>query len=82
MMDEPFQSIGVEAKKRIIEHIKNTQPDMTLLFVTHIADEVPLLADSVLFFQDSILEKPVELAAEGFHVAIPRITTSGFERTN
>ncbi len=81
LMDEPFQSIGLESKKRIIEHIKSMQPEITLLFVTHIADEVPLLADSVLFFQGSILEKPVELAAEEFHLAVPRIVNFGSGRT-
>lgn len=73
MMDEPFQSIGHEAKKAIIEHIKTNQPDLTLLFVTHIASEVPMLADSVLYFQEAILEHPIEVAAEDFQLAAPAV---------
>lgn len=80
MMDEPFQSIGQEAKRTIIDHIKSTQPDLTTLFVTHIASEVPLLADSVLYFQESVLENPFELAADEFHLSLPDIISAKVER--
>ena len=55
MMDEPFQSIGREAKKVIIEHLLNTYPGMTMLLVTHDPNEVQLLAQQMLFFPTAIL---------------------------
>lgn len=58
MLDEPFQSINYEAKKAIIDHILETQPQITLLFVTHIAEEVPMLAQRVMFFKDPCLGAP------------------------
>ena len=58
MLDEPFQSVNFAAKKAIIEHILETQPQVTLLFVTHIAEEVPMLAQRVMYFTDSCLEDP------------------------
>jgi len=82
MMDEPFQSIGQESKKVIIEHIQATQPELTLLFVTHIAAEVPMLADSVLYFQDGILENPLEIAAADFQQALPGVAAAPLQRTN
>lgn len=82
MMDEPFQSIGQDAKQVIIEHIRETQPELTLLFVTHIAAELPILADSVLYFQDGILENPMEIPAADFHLAIPGVAGAPLQRTN
>ncbi len=55
MMDEPFQSIGREAKKVIIEHLLKSNPDLTLLLVTHDPEEVQLLAQQMLFFPTAIL---------------------------
>jgi len=71
MMDEPFQSIGADSKKAIIEHIKAAHPETTMLFVTHIADEVPLLAETVLYFQESVLSHPLQVEADNFHLAQP-----------
>jgi NitT/TauT family transport system ATP-binding protein len=55
MMDEPFQSIGREAKKVIIEHLRLTYPNLTLLLVTHDPEEVQLLAGQMLYFPTAIL---------------------------
>jgi ABC-type nitrate/sulfonate/bicarbonate transport system ATPase subunit len=66
LMDEPFQSIGAEAKANIIQHILTTAPDLTALFITHIPDEIPLMAHSVLYFQHQILANPLVLPAESF----------------
>jgi ABC-type nitrate/sulfonate/bicarbonate transport system ATPase subunit len=41
MMDEPFKSIDIASKKRIIQHILQHYPDITLLLVTHNLDEIP-----------------------------------------
>jgi NitT/TauT family transport system ATP-binding protein len=51
MMDEPFKSIDVRAKQAIIRHILESCPGVTLLFVTHTVDEIPLLTESVLLFK-------------------------------
>jgi ABC-type nitrate/sulfonate/bicarbonate transport system ATPase subunit len=63
LLDEPFQSISYAAKQEIINHILTTQPEISLLFVTHIVEEIPLLAQSVLFFHLSCLNQPEKLAA-------------------
>jgi ABC-type nitrate/sulfonate/bicarbonate transport system ATPase subunit len=55
LLDEPFQSIGIEARHRLIAHIKETRPDLTLLLVTHNPDVVTQLAQSVLYFDQSCL---------------------------
>jgi ABC-type nitrate/sulfonate/bicarbonate transport system ATPase subunit len=55
MMDEPFQSIGREAKKIIIEHLLKTYPNLTVLLVTHDPEEVQQLAQQMLFFPTAIL---------------------------
>ena len=64
MLDEPFQSINYAAKNAIISHIVDHMPDLSLLFVTHIAEEIPLLAQTVLFFTDSCLTHPEQMDAE------------------
>ena len=51
MMDEPFKSIDARSKQAIIRHILDTYPEITVLFVTHILDEIPLLTQSLLFFK-------------------------------
>jgi NitT/TauT family transport system ATP-binding protein len=55
MMDEPFQSIGRDAKKGIIEHLLKYHPGLTLLLVTHDPEEVHLLAQQMLYFPSAIL---------------------------
>jgi NitT/TauT family transport system ATP-binding protein len=64
MLDEPFQSINYAAKQAIISHIIKSMPGLSLLFVTHIAEEIPLLAQTVLFFTNSCLAHPERVKAE------------------
>jgi ABC-type nitrate/sulfonate/bicarbonate transport system ATPase subunit len=51
MMDEPFKSIDLASKQAIIRHILDAYPQVTVLFVTHAIEEVPLLTDSLLLFK-------------------------------
>jgi len=55
MMDEPFKSIDLRSKQAIIRHIRENYPDVTVLFVTHSVDEIPLLTESVLLFKTNRL---------------------------
>jgi len=55
MMDEPFKSIDMRAKRAIISHILESYPGVTVLFVTHAVDEILLLTESVLLFKASRL---------------------------
>jgi ABC-type nitrate/sulfonate/bicarbonate transport system ATPase subunit len=57
MMDEPFQSIGRQAKKEIIKHLLATNPKLSMLLVTHDPEEVQLLAHSALYFSTNFLGK-------------------------
>ncbi|MDY0091955.1 MAG: ATP-binding cassette domain-containing protein [Candidatus Vecturithrix sp.] len=60
MMDEPFKSIDIASKKRIIQHILQHYPDITLLLVTHNLDEIPLLTTSLLMFHTNFLAEFTE----------------------
>lgn len=51
MMDEPFKSLDLRSKQAIIRHILAAYPDITLLFVTHAIEEIPLLTQSLLLFK-------------------------------
>ena len=55
MMDEPFNSIDFRSKRTIIHHILATYPNITVLFVTHTVDEIPLLTQSLLLFKSGRL---------------------------
>lgn len=66
LMDEPFQSIGPASKAAIINHIKATNPEITLIFTTHNTEEIPLLAQSVLFFKTNNLSFPANLSVPHF----------------
>jgi ABC-type nitrate/sulfonate/bicarbonate transport system ATPase subunit len=57
MLDEPFQSIGRNAKKAIIRHLLVTNPGLSILLVTHDPEEVQLLAHSTLYFRTNYLSK-------------------------
>jgi NitT/TauT family transport system ATP-binding protein len=63
MMDEPFQSINGASKQAIIAHIIETMPELSILFVTHIAEEIPLLAQTVLYFPSPWLSRSERLPA-------------------
>lgn len=71
LMDEPFNSIDMAAKKEIIAYIHATYPDITLLLVTHHPDEIPLLTNRVMLFREqqlSDLFATVTLSADsGLH---------------
>lgn len=66
LMDEPFQSIGMESKQEIIQYMLADCPDLTLLFITHIREEVQLLAQQVLYFEGTSLRHPILVPAESF----------------
>jgi len=66
LMDEPFHSIGPVSKTAIINHIKETNPQMTAIFTTHNLEEIPLLAQSVLFFKANHLSFPANLSVQHF----------------
>ena len=55
MMDEPFTSIDFQSKRAIIRHILDAYPLITILFVTHAVDEIPLLTQSLLLFKTNRL---------------------------
>mgnify|MGYP001047557017 CR=1 FL=1 len=55
MMDEPFKSLDLHSKQAIIRHILEVHPNISLLFVTHALEEVPLLTQSVLLFKTNRL---------------------------
>lgn len=57
MLDEPFKSLDPRSKQAIIRHILAAYPGITLLFVTHTIEEAPLLAQSLLLFQENRLAK-------------------------
>ena len=50
MMDEPFKSIDIHSKQQIIQHILKQYPGISVLFVTHNLDEIPLLSQTLLLF--------------------------------
>jgi NitT/TauT family transport system ATP-binding protein len=67
LMDEPFQSIGFEGKEALVHHLLTENPQLTSLFITHIPQEIPLMAHSVLVFQRQCLCQPLEVPAEAFN---------------
>jgi NitT/TauT family transport system ATP-binding protein len=72
MLDEPFKSLDGRAKQRIIRHILATYPGISLLFVTHTIEEIPLLAQTLLRFREG------RLAGYSLHDAL-RIDTTLME---
>ncbi len=70
LMDEPFKSIDVIAKWRIIEHVKREYPDLSGILVTHNLDEIPLISQTVLLF-------PERRLAEGRTISIAEDTGFG-----
>ncbi len=55
MMDEPFKSIDIHSKNRIIHHLIDTYPQTTILLVTHNLDEIPMLTRSLMLFKKNVL---------------------------
>ena len=57
MMDEPFKSIDVASKTRMIRHLLDEYPGVTLLLVTHNLDEIPLLTTTLFVFSQARLDE-------------------------
>lgn len=55
MLDEPFKSLDGRAKQHIVRHILAAYPGISLLFVTHAIEEIPLLAQTLLRFREGRL---------------------------
>jgi NitT/TauT family transport system ATP-binding protein len=70
MMDEPFQSIGADSKQAIVSYLLQTNSAMTLLFITHICDEVSLIAHQVIYFQQPCLTEAIQMPAECFQQSV------------
>jgi ABC-type nitrate/sulfonate/bicarbonate transport system ATPase subunit len=73
MMDEPFQSIDGNSKQAIIKHILQSNRQTAFLFVTHQAEEIPQMAQRVLYFQSSNLKQVVEMDAADFQPNQPNL---------
>lgn len=61
LMDEPFKSIDIKSKQKIIKFILDNYPTNTLILVTHNIDELPLIGGKILKFFSSPLEKYDEI---------------------
>ncbi len=66
LMDEPFNSIGIEMREKIIDFLKIQNPGLTMLMATHNLEEIALLADSVLYFSSNCLASPHKVSAATF----------------
>ncbi|HPH98436.1 MAG TPA: ATP-binding cassette domain-containing protein [Anaerolineaceae bacterium] len=66
LLDEPFQSIGVESRQSLIRFMLDFTPGQTLLLVTHSGEEIQQLAQKVLVFQQPCLTRPRECFVENF----------------
>jgi sulfonate transport system ATP-binding protein len=63
MMDESFRSLDWESKQAIAAHILGAYPGVSLLFVTHVLEEAPLLTKSLLRFKTNRLTRYTEYDA-------------------
>ena len=70
LMDEPFQSIGSQNKQEIIQYLLANHPEITVLFITHNQEEVPMLAHRVVYFQQTRLSQALHLSAACFHTTL------------
>ncbi|NMC67451.1 MAG: ABC transporter ATP-binding protein [Spirochaetales bacterium] len=64
LLDEPFKSIDIYSKQRIIEFIRQNYPDITMILVTHNIDELPLIGGKILQFSKSPLENYNEITIQ------------------
>lgn len=55
LLDEPFNSIDIRAKDKIIRFILDNYPKSTFLFVTHTIEDIPKIADKIFLFQKDML---------------------------
>jgi NitT/TauT family transport system ATP-binding protein len=68
MMDEPFQSIGIKSKKAIVDHLLSTDPQISILLITHDLEEVSVIAQKLLFFPSPILGRYIEMDAQNINI--------------
>ena len=61
LMDEPFTSIDIEAKKRIVQSILLNYPGITLLFATHNLEEISLITQWLIPFTGNQLKGRKEI---------------------
>lgn len=64
LLDEPFKSIDIYSKQRVIEFIRQNYPDITMILVTHNIDELPLIGGKILQFSKSPLENYNEITIQ------------------
>jgi len=55
-MDEPFNSIDINSKNKIIHFINKHYKNNTFFLVTHNIDEIPYMVDKIYVFTDTPLE--------------------------
>jgi ABC-type nitrate/sulfonate/bicarbonate transport system ATPase subunit len=71
LLDEPFSSLDPELRLQMIElvHGIHLARRLTMLYVTHTTDELPRLANRVLFLRDGFLAEVSagQLPAPTFH---------------
>lgn len=61
LMDEPFKSIDINSKQKIIKFIKEEYSDLTMILITHNIDELPLIGGKILQFFKTPLENYKEI---------------------
>lgn len=54
LLDEPFNSIDIRSRNRIIDFIKENYAQTTILFVTHTIEDIPKLAKKILLFKNNL----------------------------
>ncbi|MCF7885520.1 MAG: ATP-binding cassette domain-containing protein [Candidatus Marinimicrobia bacterium] len=64
LLDEPFNSIDIRAKEKIINFILEHYPQKSFLFVTHNLEEIPKLADKIFLFKKDMLSGFKEIIIE------------------
>ncbi|MCR4421593.1 MAG: ATP-binding cassette domain-containing protein [Exilispira sp.] len=78
LLDEPFKSIDIYSKQRIIEFIRQNYPDITMILVTHNIDELPLIGGKILQFSKSPLENYNEITIQN-NITISEIIEKIYE---
>ena len=77
LMDEPFKSIDVASKQRMMAHLLNAHPNITLLLVTHNLDEIPLLTSTLFVFHENQLSRFITYS-DVASLSVPEIATRIF----
>ena len=66
LLDEPFTSIDIRSKNKIIDFILHNYKNSTILFVTHNIDEVPKLSSKVIFFSKNMTSDYTEIDLQNY----------------